>query len=110
MIEFILGAVGAMLGSAGGLVLVRKARGYHGGWSDEDLAAINRRRTPGTGSATEWLADSQATKDRAAALGYDTQGAPEGYGYTQRGDGTWILVKLPEAALRPPPYDGPRGR
>lgn len=44
----------------------------------------------------------------AEALGYDTAGAPEGFGYVRTTNGEWRLTKLP-SNLEPPKYEGPRG-
>lgn len=107
MLEMILAGVGTLAASAA--VVVTAARSYEGGWSDEDLAALNRERR------------ERAAQTGPGYLSYDAErgyyatrpdGTPSGYhGAVQpQGDGTYKITSADGIRREPPPYDGPRGR
>jgi hypothetical protein len=103
MLEWILAGAGTLAASAA--VIVTSARSYGGGYSDEDLAAINRERA------------ERARRTGPGYLGY----GPDGYyaqdretgkptGYVQaQGDGTFKITDADGVRREPPPYDGPGG-
>jgi hypothetical protein len=105
MIELILAGVGTVAASA---AVVWASRSYEGGYSDAELATINRERA------------ERATRTGPGYLGYGpdgyyaqrADGTPSGYARPHgvirpQGDGTFKITSAEGVRREPPPYSGP---